>query len=282
MLLVSSCRTLLQARGSRPRGACYSRFHAAILSVVLLTTLPGLNARAALQDEIQVYDDGINAPGEFGLELHVNTTPSGNGAPSYPGEVTSLHGARFTGEFSYGLSRDFEAGMYIPTAIDANGSYHLAGTKLRLKWLPLHDEPGVNPWFAGSNFEFARVGRRFEAARYAAEEKLIGGYRTQTWLIAANLNLDWELAGHTADSEPDLNSGLKIVRTLCDGVATGIEYYSDFGKLTDRLSLRDQDHRLFLVVDVNRKPWVFDFGVGRGLTDAADHWTIKAIFEIPL
>ena len=38
--------------------------------------LPNI-AAAALSDEIQVYTDDINAPREFGLELHVNTTPSG-------------------------------------------------------------------------------------------------------------------------------------------------------------------------------------------------------------
>jgi len=38
-------------------------------------------AGAALSDEIQVYTDDINAPGEFGLELHVNTTPKGRRVP---------------------------------------------------------------------------------------------------------------------------------------------------------------------------------------------------------
>ncbi|MBU6468857.1 MAG: hypothetical protein KGQ44_06900, partial [Betaproteobacteria bacterium] len=31
----------------------------------------------ALQDEIQVYDDTINAPGIWGIEMHTNTTLSG-------------------------------------------------------------------------------------------------------------------------------------------------------------------------------------------------------------
>ena len=35
-------------------------------------------AYAYLQDEIQVYDDEINAKGEYSLELHLNTTPRGN------------------------------------------------------------------------------------------------------------------------------------------------------------------------------------------------------------
>lgn len=53
-------------------------------------------ARAALPDEIQVYTDDINAPGEFGLELHVNTTPQGRRTPEFANEVTPHHGLRVT------------------------------------------------------------------------------------------------------------------------------------------------------------------------------------------
>lgn len=56
---------------------------AAILSIL------SLNAAAALVDEIQVYTDDINTPGEFGVELHVNTFPHGRKTPDYPGEVTT-------------------------------------------------------------------------------------------------------------------------------------------------------------------------------------------------
>ena len=45
-------------------------------------------------------------------------------------------------------------------------------------------------------------------------------------------------------------------------------------------SVRDQqDRALYLTADVNRAPWIFNFGIGRGLTNATDPWTIKAIFS---
>ena len=56
-------------------------------------------SHAVLQDEIQVYDDEINAKGEYSLELHVNSTPSGVGAQSYPGEVMNPGNVRITPEF---------------------------------------------------------------------------------------------------------------------------------------------------------------------------------------
>ena len=48
---------------------------------VILALGAGGDAHAALIDEIQVYTDDINAPGQFGLELHLNTTPKGRSTP---------------------------------------------------------------------------------------------------------------------------------------------------------------------------------------------------------
>jgi hypothetical protein len=45
-----------------------------VLALSCAALLPSA-ARAALSDEIQVDTDDINAPHEFGLELHVNATP---------------------------------------------------------------------------------------------------------------------------------------------------------------------------------------------------------------
>ncbi len=52
-------------------------------------------AHAVMIDEIQVYTDDINAPGKFGLELHLNLTLSGRRVPDYPGEITPHRGIGF-------------------------------------------------------------------------------------------------------------------------------------------------------------------------------------------
>ena len=59
-----------------------------LCGLILIPSIAG----AALSDEIQVYTDDINAPGEFGLELHINTTPKGRRVPDYRGEVVPNHG----------------------------------------------------------------------------------------------------------------------------------------------------------------------------------------------
>ena len=86
---------------------CTAPFMAPALGFALTT------ARAVMIDEIQVYTDDINAPGKFGLELHLNITLSGRRVPDYLGEITPHRGIGFSPEFSYGLTKDFEAGLYL-------------------------------------------------------------------------------------------------------------------------------------------------------------------------
>ncbi|MBC7492425.1 MAG: hypothetical protein H7241_08290, partial [Novosphingobium sp.] len=58
----------------------------------------------AAPEEIQVYLDEINRPGEVGLDVHINHVLSGDGSPDYPGAESSLHRLRITPEFSLGLT----------------------------------------------------------------------------------------------------------------------------------------------------------------------------------
>ena len=124
------------------------------LLLVLVLVAPSV-AYAYLQDEIQVYDDEINAKGEYSLELHLNTTPRGNQQQGYPGEIVNNNNTRVTPELAYGLGHDLEAGFYLSYS-NNNNSFNYAGVKARLKWLPYQEEKG-HPFFAGVNFEVSKA-----------------------------------------------------------------------------------------------------------------------------
>lgn len=240
-----------------------------------------LSAHAALPDEIQVYTGDINAPGETGLELHLNTTPSGNSKPSYPGEVTNAHGWRATAEFSYGLTPSWELGLYIPTVLTRENTYYVTGPKFRAKWMPLQATDGVG-YFAGANVELAHVDQRFDQATNGLELRPIFGYQDEQWLLAFNPVLDWNLSGPDKSGTPDFAPSFKAARTVLPGVRAGLEYYMDLGRIDHMSTGSEQPQTLYLAFDVDRAPFVFNFGIGRGLTHAADRWTLKWIFEIPL
>lgn len=246
------------------------------LLLLLVTPLP-----AVMIDEIQVYTDDINAPGKFGLELHLNATLQGRSAPDYRGEITPHHGLRLTPEFSYGLSRTFEAGLYLPLEHTGDGADDLAGAKLRLKWLPVQPDEKTGGWFAGANCELSWLQRRFEEHHWSMELRTMLGYRTSEWLLAANPVFGWTLAGPDRAARPEFELQLKAARRIAPGISFGPEYYADFGLLGRALPAAAQDHVLYAAFDVDLKPWIFNFGLGRGLTAAADRWTVKFIFEVP-
>ena len=228
---------------------------------------------AALPDEIQVYTDEINRPGQWGLELHANTTPAGNKTPAYPGEITTNHGFRLTPEISYGLNDDWEAGLYVPAVRSGNGDYYMAGARARIKWIPVKGPGG----FAGANLEVYRVDPRFSDVTAGTELRFIGGYEGENWLFSVNPVINWGLVQSAGGADGSL--GVKLSRKASGSLALGAEYYSDFGKINSVLPYSQQSNTLYAVMDYQGWPFNFNFGIGRGLTNSADNWTVKSIIE---
>lgn len=256
------------------------RRHRRLLSIVALLWVGA--AHAELPDEFQVYDDSINAAGQFGLELHLNTTPDGRNIPAYPGEIPPDKGTRSTFELSYGLTPTLELGLYLPFVHDGAGSTYFAGPRARLKWMPIKPVAGDTGLFAGFNIEISAVNTRFEEGRPAIELRPIIGYRGSLWLLVVNPAIDITVRPRYGSSKPDLNPGAKIARTVAPNWAVGMEYYDDFGPINNFDRSNRQSQLLFAAVDYTGRGLPFNFGIGRGLNAASDKWTIKAIFEIPI
>lgn len=225
-----------------------------------------------MPDEIQVYTDDLEHPGERGVELHVNTTPSGRATPEGPGEVPPWHGLRVTPEISWGLGHDADWGLYLPFVRAADGSTFFAGPKLRLKWLPLRPAEGAGGAFAGVNGELAFVQERLEQARRTLEIRPILGYRSPAWLLAVNPIVEVDLGGEQK-GVAFFSPAAKVSRAL-GGYAVGAEYYGELGRVSRFAPRAEQSHTLYLVLDTQR----VNFGIGRGF-EAADRWTVKAIFS---
>ena len=247
-----------------------SRNRLAALAAVLCFS----QAYGALPDEIQVYTDDINAPGEHAVELHLNTTPSGRSAPNYPGEVPPHHGLRITPEISWGLARNWDWGLYLPFVRSGEGTDYFAGPRFRLKWLPLRPAEGGAGYFAGVNWELSFVERRFEEARRTAEIRPIVGYRNADWLFSFNPIVGTDLAGPQKGTLT-FAPALKVARNVGSRYALGAEYYADLGRLSHFAPSSEQSRTLYFVVDTEK----VNFGIGRGLNGAADRWTLKSIIS---
>jgi hypothetical protein len=248
--------------------------------ILLALTFFCFNANAAFLDEIQVYDGEINEPGEFGLELHINTTVRGNSTPEFEGQRTSQSGTRLTPEFTYGLSKTVELGFYLPTIYTPGYGYELAGYKPRLKWLPIQADE-QSPWSFGVNFEYSDLKWGMELPRKALESRFIIGWENSHWSLAFNPILSVALSDGQ-DRTPNFYYGARSIYKLDSSLSgVGLEYYQGVGPINSFPVNNSQAKQLFAIFETKAERGFmnnFDvhFGVGYGW-DSADTFTLKLI-----
>jgi hypothetical protein len=250
------------------------------LAALLAAACMAGTARGA-DEEIQVYMDEMNRKGGFGLDVHLNDVLDGRLRDAdYLGQMASQHRVRITPEFSYGLTPNLELGAYLPLfTIDPHDGAEFGGVKGRLKFIA--PKAADSPYFWGVNFELGRVRRSLDINPWNAELKLIGGYRSGPWTLAANVNIDWAVSG--PDKGPTTYEvATKLSYRVADDLALGIENYTDLGTARRFAHLDDGDQKLFLVADKSFGRWDLDIGVGHGFGHPEDRWIVKAIVGVPI
>lgn len=256
----------------------------------LLATILYLSAAstvwASSEDEIQVYDDAINKPGEFGLDVHTNYVISGITTPAWVGDAPANHSFRVTPEFSYGLTDTWELGAYLPMLQTADNNTYIEGAKVRAKYIPAHAD---SPFYWGINGELGRTSLRSNETNWNFELRPILGYRNGNWHFTVNPILDFELgqaspstAPNPARNAPEFAPAFRAVYSLGNDLDFGLEHYSELGNLNNILPYGQQGHVTFAVVDTQILGHDINFGVGRGNTSVSDPWTVKAIINFPL
>jgi hypothetical protein len=259
--------------------------HRSALLLVLALLAPA-RARALDRFEIQVYTADVDEPGRFGLEAHLNFTPSGVRDPAYPGEVAPHRNGRLTLEPSYGVAEWLELGAYLQLLVAPGGDYRYGGNKLRAK-LVLPDELrralGI-PLFLGLNAEIGKVPKAIEQEGWANEFRPIIGWTDGRFLAVVNPIFGYTLTGPDR-FEPDFEPCGKLAWNTQRGFSVGVEYYAGLGLVSEGLAPRSaQEHLVFAIFDlappkgVERGTWELDLGVGAGLTSAtAQRAVLKAI-----
>ncbi len=256
----------------RTDGETYGKYLGWIAGLALLMALS--SAYAASSDEIQVYDDAINKPGELSVDMHLNYVVSGVRQSSYPKEIPSNHDFRMTPEFAYGIDPNWEGGLYLPAIRSADGNWYAEGLKFRMKYIGTHDE--IGPYW-GVNGELGYSSHRTEEHNWNFELRPIIGYRTEAWAFALNPILGFPISGndHTSSFSP----GMKVGRKISQDTWLNLENYSDFGMLDN---LRSRVQETYLTVDTEVLGHELNFGVGHGWTHESNDTTIKAIISLPL
>ncbi len=228
----------------------------------------------AQADEIQVYDGGLADKGKFNLTLHNNFTPSGQTTPAFPGGLATNRLLNGVPEWAYGVNEWFEAGLYMPL-YSANGSGgKLDGFKLRTLFAVPHADDRA--FFYGANFEFSYNAKHWDEIRFTSEIRPIIGWHLKPVDIIVNPILDTSYDGL---KNMTFAPAMRVAYNLPSMWAIAVEEYADFGPLHQFNSGNEQSHQLFGVVDHSSKFLDVQVGVGFGLTDASDKFTVKVILS---
>jgi hypothetical protein len=238
-----------------------------------------LGQPAKATDEIQVYNAGIAAVGQFTIQQHLNYTAIGLKDPPFPGGLVSNHAINGTPEFAYGVTDWWEVGLYLPFAIQ---DQQFLSNSFKLRSLFVSPNADQRNFFYGINFEFSNTTPKFAQTRFALEVRPIIGIRNADYEFIVNPIVD---AGFGRFGELDFAPAARLARKLGQDTYVGLEYYADFGEIGNFPKLADQQHTLFAVSDFKLGVMDVDFGVGFGLTRASDRLVIKTIlgyaFPVP-
>jgi hypothetical protein len=250
-------------------------------ALAIVAIVCGLGRVAAAQDafEIQVYDSEIAAPGDVGVEVHLNYVAVGESAMSSSGELPSDHVTHLTLEPHVGLARWCEAGAYFQTALRPDGSFDYAGVKLRLKTrVPRKLARGLLG--LALNFELSAVPRTYEATGLGGELRPVIDVAWKRLYASVNPIIGFDFFGSEA-GHPQLEPAATVLIGVLEGWAMGVEYYGVLGPIDHPLPVSGQVHRLFVVTTLSHKWFGIHVGGGYGFA-AGDKWIAKAILSFDL
>ena len=177
-----------------------------LLASAAFSVVLGHPAKAT--DEIQVYNAGIAAPGQFTIQQHLNYIPLGVKDPPFPGGLISNNSINGTPEFAYGVTDWWEVGLYLPFAIK---DQQFLSNAFKLRTLFVLPNAEKRDFFYGVNFEFSNTMPRFSQSRFAMEIRPIIGVRNADWEFIVNPIVDISFGKF---GEADFTPAARLARKL--------------------------------------------------------------------
>lgn len=237
--------------------------------------LLSISARAQGNYEIQVYGADTVAPGNTMVELHSNYTIKGE-KNVIDGVYPTYHQEHETIEITHGLNGWSEIGFYIFTSEQEGHGIQWVGDHIR----PRVRVPDSWHWKVGASLS-TEIG--YQRAVYSPDtwtweirpiiDKQIG-----RWYMAVNPALERTWHGPDVNQGVGFAPGVKVGYDFTKKINAGLEYYADYGRLTQISRIHDQQQQLFVVSDLDVSPkWEINFGIGVGATAGTDHLIVKGI-----
>ena len=222
------------------------------------------NANAQDAGEIQVYGSATTPKYTTMIELHSNYTFEG------PKSNTNYHPFLQTLELTTGLSKDAELGFYVFT-YNLDGKLQYTGSHIR----PRIKAPDNWNWPVGASLS-TELG--FDKDPFTNDldwgaeirpifDKTIGDHY---WAFNPSLGVSF------TNKETLFEPNFKYAYASSPKANIGFEYYGNTGKLFSPYKLPNQEHQLYLVLDLFLHPlYEFNFGIGKGITESSNGLNVK-------
>ena len=218
----------------------------------LLAAAPAARAQT---DELEVYDAEITAVGHFNLTWHNNYTPVGRTQPAFPGGIVPNHALNGVPEWAYGVTKWFEAGLYLPV-------YTLTNDGRALFVVP---HAGERTFFYGLNFELSYNEPHWDPSRYSGEMRPIIGVHLGRWDLILNPIVDTAFNGL---SQLDFEPAARVAYHLDDKLAVALQHrrQAPFPGVDDHAGVAVVQAQLVVVLGDQPRPARWDVTLLRALT----------------
>ena len=195
---------------------------------------------------------------------------------AFPGAVAADRSFNGVPEWAYGVSRWFEAGLYLPVySHDQTLGWGFDGFKLRALFVvPNADD---RTFVYGVNFETSYNAKRWDTRRLTQEMRPIIGWHLKPVDILINPIVDSRFEGGIKGL--DLAPAARLAYNIREDWAIAAEEYADLGVLGNLQSVNNQVHQLFAVVDHRAGSFDLEAGAGFGITSGSDKLTFKLIIS---
>ena len=215
-------------------------------------------------NEIQVYGSATTPKYTTILELHTNYTFTG------PKSNQDYHPLLQTLEVTTGVSKNFEFGFYIFT-YNNNGKIQYTGSNIRPR-IKVPTEWGLPIGLSLSSEIGVSINPATDAKDWGAEIRPIMDKTIGLNYFSFNPNVGVSFTNHEYLFEPNF----KYAYAATPKASIGFEYYGNTGKIFNPYKLPNQEHQLYLAIDLFLHPlYEFNLGLGKGLTDGSNGTTIK-------
>jgi len=183
--------------------------------------------------------------------------------------LPSYHAIHEAVEFTTGLAKNFELGLYLFTNVTPGHGFQVIGTHIRPRVSA--PESWSIPVGLSLSGEIGYQKSTYSEDTWNVEVRLIIDKQWDKFYATFNPTLGIALKGISGMHTPVFEPNVKISYQFFEKASLGLEYYGGMGYITHPDPLKDQSHALYAAYDlVGNAAWELNIGAGIGLTQVTE------------